>query len=43
VGGIFLWGTYALTLYLLRINPEDLLVIEHLISRILLKLNFAYK
>jgi O-antigen/teichoic acid export membrane protein len=43
VGGIFLWGIYALTLYLLRINPEDLLVIEHLISRILLKLNFAYK
>ena len=41
VGGIFLWGTYTLTLYLLRINPDDHLVIEHLISRIRLKLNFA--
>jgi O-antigen/teichoic acid export membrane protein len=43
IGGTFLWGTYALALYLLRINTEDIAVIEHLLSRLRLKLNFPWK
>lgn len=43
VGGIFLWGTYILALYILRINAEDLLVIEYLLSRLRLLLNFPWK
>jgi O-antigen/teichoic acid export membrane protein len=43
IGGTFLWGTYALALYLLRINTEDIAVFEHLLSRLRLKLNFPWK
>jgi O-antigen/teichoic acid export membrane protein len=43
VGGIFLWGTYALVLYLLRFDAEDISVIEHLLSRLYIKRNFPRK
>jgi O-antigen/teichoic acid export membrane protein len=41
LGGGLLWSVYALTLYLLKLSPEDRVVIERLLSRFRPKLPIA--
>ena len=43
IGGIFLWGSYVLILFVLHFNGEDLLVVRHLSIRLGIKLHFPWK